>query len=503
VKNWIKTTIHIVVAMFAYLFAYQLVVWPPVQWWTSPEGLAVFGFACLYAGFAATFELLFRTERASWRYVSVPDALVLGRSVFLTAVTFLLVTFILVRADGVPRSVLLIAALAHLAGLAALRMVWRLSHEESLLQVFVPILKRSPASSNRLLLVGSLGVADSFLRELARGPSPQYDPVGIVGLHRSDIGQNIRGVSVRGTLSDLEATVSAFESKDLKIVSILFLSPPDVVQEVAPEVLGRLKARGIVLLRLPAMSELGATRDSLPNALRELSVEELLARPAIKLDLAQIHDLVNGRRVLVTGAGGSIGSELCRQIAAFGCAHLSMLDHSEFGLFKIDQEIGTTHPSLPRNEIICDVRDAARVHAAVQAETPDIVFHAAALKHVPMVEKHPAEGLLTNVVGTWNVAEAARAARVRQMVMISTDKAVDPCNVMGATKRLAEGIVRGQHGKSQTRFSVVRFGNVLGSAGSVVPTFQAQIQRGGPVTVTHPDIERYFMTIPEAVQLVL
>lgn len=499
----IKTAIHIGLAFCAYVVAYQLVVWPDASWWASPAGLSVLSFASLYSAFAAGFELVFRTERSSWRYVSVPDAFILVRSTFLTAATFLLVTFILVRADGVPRSVLLVAWLGHLGGLSALRMLRRLSHEQSLLRLFVPMLHRLAVPSNRLLLVGNVGAADSFLRELGRDPTPRYHPVAILGLSRDDAGQVVRGVSVRGTIADLEETVAAFHVKDQSLTSILFLSPPDVVQDVAPEVLGRLKTSGIALLRLPAMSELGATRDSLPEALRELSVEELLARPAIKLDLARIHDLVNGKRVLVTGAGGSIGSELCRQVTAFGCDHLSLLDHSEFGLFKIDQEIGVSHPQLPRREIICDVRDRTRVAAWVAAEAPDIIFHAAALKHVPIVENHPAEGLLTNVVGTWNVAEAARAAGVRQMVMISTDKAVDPSNIMGATKRLAEAVIRGQHGRSRTLFSVVRFGNVLGSAGSVVPTFQAQIERGGPVTVTHPDVERYFMTIPEAVQLVL
>lgn len=499
----IKTAIHVGLAFCAYLFAYQLVLWPHPEWWGGAGGLSVLGFAGLYAGIAAAFELLFRTERSSWRYVSVPDAFVLVRSTFLTAATFLLATFILVRADGIPRSVLLIAWLGHLGGLAALRMVRRLSHENSLLRTVVPMLDRAVVPSNRLLLVGNIGAADSFLRELSRDSSPKHHPVGILGLHPSDTGQLVRGVAVRGSVSDLEDAVAAFHIRDQSLTSILFLSPPDVVQNIAPEVLGRLKTSGIVLLRLPAMSELGATRGSLPTALRVLSVEELLARPTINLDLARIHDLVNGKRVLVTGAGGSIGSELCRQVTAFGCSHLSLLDHSEFALFKIDQEIEVDHPELSRREIICDVRDRARVTAWVAAEAPDIIFHAAALKHVPIVEKHPAEGVLTNVVGTWNIAEAARAAGVRQMVMISTDKAVDPSNIMGATKRLAEAIIRGQHGQSRTLFSVVRFGNVLGSAGSVVPTFQAQIERGGPVTVTHPDVERYFMTIPEAVQLVL
>lgn len=499
----VKYAVHIALAFCAYVAAYQLVLRPMPSWWASADGGAILAFAGLYAALAAAFEMLFRTERSAWRYVSVPDVFALFRSTFLTAASFLLVTFVLFRADGVPRSVLLVAWLGHLGALATIRLLRRVSHERSLVQVLAPMLHHPVLSSNRMLLVGSIGVADSFLRELGRDPQPKYDPLAILALDRGDVGQMIRGVSVRGTVVDLEEVVAAFRAKDRNVTSILFMSPPDVIQDVAPDVLGRLKTSGVALLRLPAMSELGATRDSLPGALRELSVEELLARPAINLDLARIHDLVNDKRVLVTGAGGSIGSELCRQVTAFGCAHLAMLDHSEFGLFKIDQEIGVAHPRLSRHEIICDVRDRARVTACVAAEAPDIIFHAAALKHVPIVENHPAEGVLTNVVGTWNVAEAARAAKVRQMVMISTDKAVDPSNVMGATKRLAEAVIRGQHGRSRTLFSVVRFGNVLGSAGSVVPTFQAQIERGGPVTVTHPDVERFFMTIPEAVQLVL
>jgi O-antigen biosynthesis protein WbqV len=238
--------------------------------------------------------------------------------------------------------------------------------------------------------------------------------------------------------------------------------------------------------------------------MRKFELEELLARPPVRLDDGPLRALVAGRRVLVTGAGGSIGSEICRQVASLGCGHLVLLDHSEFGLFQIDKEIERRWPTLSRREYLSDVRNKALLNAAFAAERPDVVFHAAALKHVPLMERHPCESVLTNVVGTWNVAEAANAAQVKHMVFISTDKAVDPPNVMGATKRLAEAVVRAQQsGAGNTRFSVVRFGNVLGSAGSVVPTFSAQIERGGPVTLTHPEIERYFMTIPEAVQLVL
>jgi O-antigen biosynthesis protein WbqV len=209
--------------------------------------------------------------------------------------------------------------------------------------------------------------------------------------------------------------------------------------------------------------------------------------------------------VLITGAGGSIGAELCRQVAAFDCEHLTLLDSSETSLFEIEREMRETFPHVPVTAVLCDVRQAARTTAAFRKAKPDLVFHAAALKHVSMVERHPREGVLTNVIGTWNVAEASKAANAGQMVLISTDKAVDPTNVMGATKRLAEAVIQAQQtiNDNATRFSAVRFGNVLGSSGSVVPIFKAQIERGGPVTVTHPDITRFFMTIPEAAQLVL
>ena len=503
VTRTLKIGIHVAVAFFAYAFAYQFVLWPDPLWWITQPATDTLILASLYAVLATIIEAVLRVERATWRHVSVHDAFALARSTALTAVVFLILVFILRRADGVPRSVLLLAWMFHLAGLASLRALRRIFHERSLVRALAPMFYRSPKTAARLLLVGDVGAADAFLRELARDPTPKYAPVGILAIEARDVGLTVRGVPVIGLIEILENAVDTLAKGSSLPSSILFLSPPDVIRDVSPVVLGHLKAKRLSLLRLPGVTELSAELGSLPNALRELSVEELLARPPVQLDLTRIHDLLNGRRVLVTGAGGSIGSEICRQVAAFGCAHLSMLDHSECGLFNIDQEVATAYPELSRRELICDIRDQVRVNRCIAAEAPDIVFHAAALKHVPMVEHHPAEGALTNVIGTWNVAEASRAARVGQMVMISTDKAVDPCNVMGATKRLAEAVVRGRHGRTQTRFSVVRFGNVLGSAGSVAPIFQAQIARGGPVTVTDPEIERYFMTIPEAVQLVL
>jgi O-antigen biosynthesis protein WbqV len=285
---------------------------------------------------------------------------------------------------------------------------------------------------------------------------------------------------------------------------VLFLEEPGKLKGLTADQLGRLKNDGIRLLRLPSIVELSQHDGLTLLPMRDINIEELLAREPIELDRRAVGNLIQGQRVLITGAGGSIGGELCRQVAAFGCGQLILLDFSETALFEIEREIRETFPHISVKAVLCDVRDAARVDAAFHRERPDLVFHAAALKHVSMVEHHPAEGIRTNVIGTWNVAEASRACGATQMVLISTDKAVDPTNVMGATKRLAEAVIQAQQSTNDgTRFSAVRFGNVLGSNGSVVPIFKSQIERGGPVTVTHPEMTRFFMTIPEAAQLVL
>ncbi|HIJ63133.1 MAG TPA: polysaccharide biosynthesis protein, partial [Rhodospirillaceae bacterium] len=238
---------------------------------------------------------------------------------------------------------------------------------------------------------------------------------------------------------------------------------------------------------------------------KPIAVEDLLGRPQTVLDRSAMRSLIEGRRVLVTGAGGSIGGELVRQIADCAPAALSLLELSEFALYTIDQEISESHPELPRRPLLADIRDDARIAQVMREERPELVFHAAALKHVPMVEANPLEGVRTNAIGTRVVADAARAHGVRLMVLISTDKAVNPSSVMGASKRAAESYCQALDldGAAGTRFVTVRFGNVLGSTGSVVPLFQRQLAAGGPITVTHPEMTRYFMTIREAVELVL
>jgi len=463
----------------------------------------LFQLVLLYAGLAGGFSLLFRRELSPWRYTSIPDALVLARIALLTVGVFLLLVFVFDRAKSLPRSTLFMALVFQMVGSMGVRIVRRALHEHAL-ESFAPLKTASDRISQApsLLLIGPPSLADTYLRDVARSHDRSYTAVGIVGTDPRDVGQQVRGVCIIESLAKLDEALADLRRWNRYPRAILLLEEPARLKGLTADQLGQLKNDGIRLLRLPSVVEL-RNHDGVTLLPREINIEELLAREPVELDRAAIGDLIRGRRVLITGAGGSIGAELVRQVASFQCGHLTLLDFSETALFEIDREMAETFPHLSRKAVLCDVRNAARLTNSFMDERPHLVFHAAALKHVSMVERHPCEGVLTNVIGTWNVAEAARACEAAQMVLISTDKAVDPTNVMGATKRLAEAVITAQQTGLGTRFSAVRFGNVLGSAGSVVPIFKSQIERGGPVTVTHPEMERFFMTIPEASQLVL
>jgi O-antigen biosynthesis protein WbqV len=496
--------VDVAIAALAFLCAYLL----------SPSALPDLGFdgrsslnivqlTAIYAAFAAVFTTLFRGELSPWRYASIPDALVIGRIAALTAVLFLLAVWVLDRASTLPRSALAMAAVFHVTGCLGLRVLRRAIHERALVKV-APIRSKAGTQAPALLLIGPPALADTYLRDAARAHDRRYTPVGIIGLDLRDVGQQVRGVCILESLDRLDEALVDLRRWNRYPRAVLFLDEPSKIKGLSPDHLGRFKAEGVRMLRLPSIVDLRHHEGVALMPLRDVSVEELLAREPIELDAAPLAALIRGRRVLITGAGGSIGGELARQVASFDCAHLTLVDSSESALFAIEREVAETYPGVSRTAVLCDVRHAGRLQGHFAAQTPDLVFHAAALKHVSMVERHPCEGVLTNVIGTWNVAEAARLCGAAQMVLISTDKAVDPTNVMGATKRLAEAVIQAQQTNGgKTRFAAVRFGNVLGSAGSVVPIFKSQIERGGPVTLTHPDMTRFFMTIPEAVQLVL
>lgn len=500
-----NVVVDVAIAAVAFLCAYML----------SPSALPDLGFdgrtslnvvqlTAIYAAFAAVFTTLFRRELSPWRYASIPDALVIARIAALTAVLFLLTVWVVDRASTLPRSALAMAAVFHATGCLSLRVLRRAVHEHALGRMAPLPQGEAGAQPPALLLIGTPALADTYLRDAARSHDRRYAPVGIVGPDMRDVGQQVRGVCIIESLDRLDEALADLRRWNRYPRAVLFLEEPSRLKGLSADHLGRFKADGVRMLRLPSIVEL-RHHDGVPlMPLRDVSVEELLAREPINLDRAPVAELVRGRRVLITGAGGSIGGELARQVAGLDCEHLILLDSSESALFAIERELADAHPTASRTAVLCDVRNAGRLSGHFELHKPDIVFHAAALKHVAMVERHPCEGVLTNVIGTWNVAEAARTCGAAQMVLISTDKAVDPTNVMGATKRLAESVIQAQQTNgSGTRFAAVRFGNVLNSAGSVVPIFKSQIERGGPVTLTHPDMTRFFMTIPEAVQLVL
>ena len=501
---WVaKFGLHIGLLFFGFVFAYELRRALPVSWWlTNPDATRVIQWAGLYALVGAGIEMVFQAERSAWRFASMREVMGLVRNVTVTTGLFLGLIFFTDRGVQLPRSVLPLAWLLSLALLVGFRMAWRIPHDPALASHFLPSWWPKPGSSRMpMLIVGPMAAADRQVRLVQGDPNSPYQPVGVVTPHGEEVGLRLHGVPLIADLATWAPAQSGLTRRDAEPHAIVFLDDPVQAYGFSTERIGELRRAGHTLLKPQTLTEIDGS-PGMGNVLKEIPLEDFLPRKPIALDSAPLKDLIGGRRVLVTGAGGSIGSEVCRQLLALGCSHLSLLDHSEFLLFEIDRELSAFAGPATRRAILANVRDTDRIAGIVGVERPDIIFHAAALKHVALVENNPAEGVLTNVLGTWNVIQAAIAHDVAQFVLISTDKAVAPTNVMGATKRIAESLLD-LTPQDTTRMTAVRFGNVLGSAGSVVPIFRDQISRGVPITVTHPEVNRFFMTIPEAVQLVL
>jgi O-antigen biosynthesis protein WbqV len=461
--------------------------------WNLPRLAEVAG---IFALVAAPALLSQRLYRGIWRYVSTKDLLALVRAVSLTILFFLPVLFLLTRAADLPRSLLVINWFVLLALLGGPRFLYRILRDRN-----APALGTDHRAIP-VLLAGDGDGAELFLRASRRGEA-HYRAVGILARKSARVGRDIHGVAVMGRLDQLGEVVAKLKQKD-QAPERLIVTDDGLSGAVMRGLLDQADELGLTLARLPRLTDL---KDGLTDHLqiKPIAVEDLLGRPQAVLDREAMKSLIGGRRVLVTGAGGSIGGELVRQIAEGGPADLTLVENSEFALYSIDLELAERHPTIARHPLIADVRDGTRIRQIIEDARPDLVFHAAALKHVPMVEANPLEGVMTNVVGTRVVADACVAFGVALMVLISTDKAVNPTNVMGATKRIAEAYCQAldETTGNSTCFVTVRFGNVLGSTGSVVPLFQRQLATGGPLTVTHADMTRYFMTIREAVELVL
>ncbi len=442
--------------------------------------------------FAKAFAIwAFGLHRRSWTRVSVRDLenLLLGVAVF-TGFYFL-VALVFQEQLGIPRSIPLIEAFLAVVILGGVRVAVRVAYEQ------IRSVRVSP-SARRTLVAGAGEAGTMIARELLRHPESGLVPVGFLDDDPSKRIETYMGLKVWGAISDLPR-VARETAADLVLIAI-----PSASGEVVRRIVDLAKRANLEYRIIPGIYEI-LSGDVSVSQIREVDLEDLLRREPVRLDTEAVSGYLVGRTVLVTGAGGSIGSEIVRQVTRFRPGKILLLGRGENSLFNIQQELAASHPDLDLRVLVCDVRDADRLAYLFGLHLPDVVFHAAAHKHVPMMEENPDEAVLNNVFGTRNLVELALEYGVTRFVNISTDKAVNPTSVMGASKRIAEKVVKHASDRCEPHqaFVSVRFGNVLGSRGSVVPIFREQIRRGGPVTVTHPEMTRYFMTIPEAAQLVL
>lgn len=423
--------------------------------------------------------------RGIWRFASTPDLVRILKSSVLGALLVAVSLYLYVRLQGVPRSVLPLYVLLLSVCLASPRLIYRMWRDRGVrLQ-----------SGQRALIVGAGRAAELLLRDLSGARGARFFPVALVDDADEKKGSEIHGVRVRGGCAKIPELVS---SLDIEIILIALPSASDREMRRVVEI---CEGVGIPFLTLPSVQDI--LSEKMTGNLREVSIEDLLGRSQVLLNHALIQEKVVGGRVLVTGGGGSIGSELCRQLAALSPFDLTIFEQCEFNLYRIEMDLRRLYPAVRVKAVLGDVTDAGAVRHVLGIARPEIIFHAAAYKHVPLLQDQVRQAVKNNILGTRIMAEAAMSHGVSEFVLISTDKAVRPTNVMGATKRAAEKLVQGLNEMGQTRFITVRFGNVLDSAGSVVPLFREQIRSGGPLTVTHPEVTRYFMTIPEACQLIL
>jgi FlaA1/EpsC-like NDP-sugar epimerase len=455
-----------------------------------------------YAVIAATIAYWQDQHRAVWRYTSLSDAIRLIRVSFLTTLVFVPLLIWSPAFAETPRLAPLLAFFLMAALLAAPRVVARAQADGRTPRPFTTHPRLNPQSVP-VMVIGQPQRIEPFIRDLHRDANRAYTAVGILTEGRDWHGRHIHGIAVLGGAVDLNGAMAFLNQRRIR-PQRLIIADDEISEDRISDFLDMASDHGMTVGRLPRLMDFSDDTAAQAREARPIALADLLGRPQAVLDRAALKKLLEGQRVLITGAGGSIGSELARQICAFQPSRLVLLENSEFNLYSIGQELAGRAGCASRRDVLCDVRDEVSLQRVFAEERPDIVFHAAALKHVPLVEANPVEGVHTNVLGARNVAEACAKYVVRAMVMISTDKAVNPHNIMGATKRWAEAYCQAMDlAEGDTRFTAVRFGNVLGSNGSVAPLFQKQLAAGGPITVTHPDVTRFFMTIPEAVQLVL
>jgi FlaA1/EpsC-like NDP-sugar epimerase len=439
--------------------------------------------------------LFFRLYQSLWSYSSIPEFFLVGKAV--TTSTVIIWAFALsAQSLGLlpfptPKAIGIIDWLLNILALGGWRFAVRFRREW-----VISRLNAKSALRKRLLIIGAGEAGSIIIREIFKELSANYLTIGFIDDDPCKQGHSLHGIPILGTRKDIPRLIQQYDVEEVVIAL------PSASRQDIREILEICQQATAHILMIPPVTEIIEGTVSMKR-LRDVQIEDLLGREPVRVDLAEIAHYLEKERVLITGAGGSIGSEICRQVARFNPEVLLLLGRGENSIFEIEQELAVSFPELAKISIIADVRDRPKLTQIFKTYHPTVIFHAAAHKHVPLMEKAPDEAVKNNIFGTKNLAELADEYQCKRFVLISTDKAVNPSSVMGATKRVAELIVQDLSTRSRTKFMAVRFGNVLGSRGSIIPLFRKQIAQGGPITVTTPEITRFFMTIPEAAQLVI
>ncbi len=427
----------------------------------------------------------FRLYRGIWRFASIPDLWNIFRASIFGALSITLICFILFRLEGIPRSILILYPFFLMFFLGGPRLGYRVWKDHS-------FSINTISANERALIVGAGRATEMLVREIIREGS--YVPIGLLDNNVQLINSEIHGIRVLGKIEEVNEVCTKHD------IDIILISIPSANSSQMRVIVEKCELTGLPIKTLPGIQDMLSDRVSL-SKLREVSIEDLLGREKIELDWKEVKKELVNKTILVTGGGGSIGSELCDQISKLGPSKLIIFERSEFNLYKIEQALSNSPVSI--EFILGDLCDLDKVDYVLNCYSPEIIFHAAAYKHVPILERDAREGIRNNIIGTKNIADMANKYKCSRFILISTDKAVNPTNVLGATKRIAEQYIENINKTSTTNYMTVRFGNVLGSDGSVVTLFKEQINKGDPVTVTHPEVTRYFMTIREACQLIL
>lgn len=440
-----------------------------------------------------TVFYFFNLYRGMWRYTSIVDLLNVIKAVLVSSAIIITVILMLSKFQGFSRSIFVIDAVFSLISIAGIRLVIRL-----FLSTTSFSRNKNGINSNehkKMIIIGAGDAAEKVVREIYDNPKMKYRVVGFVDDDKNKVGKQIHGIKVLGRIDELKEIVKS------EGVDEILIAAPSAVGKDMRRIVEICDATKIPYKTLPGLGEIINGKVSI-KTIRDISYKDLLGRPPVRLENVKISDFLKGKCVLITGAGGSIGSELCRQICKYGPSLVILFDAGESNLYSIQMELKHLVTYIKYRAVLGRIQDKALVDEVFRKYKPDVVFHAAAYKHVPLVERNPWEAVYSNIIGTDILVKTAIAHKVDRFILVSTDKAVRPTNVMGASKRIAEKIVQ-FHPSGSTKFMSVRFGNVIGSSGSVIPLYRHQIEKGGPVTVTHPEITRFFMTIEESAQLIL